>query len=77
MTYTGQVVKERVAAGSKSDRAAVMLDTGEARYVLRRRGGNAFADPALDELVGRRLRFEGLVHGYTLIVSDWHDAPTK
>ena len=48
------------------------LDFTDARgeYVLRREGGNPFTDPTLDEMVGKRVRFKGLVHGYTLIFSD-------
>ena len=68
---TGKVVKKRFAAGSKSDRGAVILQTEKGEeYVLRREGGNPFTDPTLDEMVGKRVRFKGLVHGYTLIFSD-------
>ena len=55
----GDVVRRRVGEGSKSERDAVMLDTADASFVLRRRGGNAFSDPQLDALVGRRARLEG------------------
>ncbi|HKA02955.1 MAG TPA: hypothetical protein VKD67_01460, partial [Acidimicrobiales bacterium] len=56
---TGDVVRRRIGAGSKSERDAVVLDTGDRILILRRRGGNAFSDPALDALVGRRVRLEG------------------
>jgi hypothetical protein len=69
--FVGRVVRRRVAQGSKSDREAVVLDTGGDELVLRRRGGNAFADPVLDELVGRRVKGHGRRTGYTLILDDW------
>jgi hypothetical protein len=68
--YEGVVVRKRVAAGSKSDREAVVLEAGE-DLVLRIRGGNAFADPRLDALVGKRIRGTGTRTGYTLILDEW------
>jgi hypothetical protein len=73
--YEGLVVRKRVSAGSKSDREAVVLQTGEAELVLRREGGNAFADPELDKLVGRRIRGTGRRAGYTFIMTSWEDVP--
>jgi hypothetical protein len=70
--YEGLVVRKRVAEGSKSERDAVVLRTDERDLVLRRQGGNAFSDPALDALVGRRIRGQGrLAAGYTLILDEW------
>jgi hypothetical protein len=40
-------------------------------YVLRRMGGNAFRDEALDELVGATITATGLVAGQTFIMKDW------
>ena len=72
MQLSGQVMVKRVAVGSKSERSAVILKTPEGReYVLRRKDGNPFADPRLDELVGRSIRGRGLVHGYHFILEDW------
>ena len=68
---TGRVVKEPFAKGSKSEREAVLLLADERRYVLRRQGGNAFADPALDALVGKTIRGTGLLTGYTFLVTEW------
>jgi hypothetical protein len=73
--YEGLVVKKRVGAGSKSDREAVVLQTGDAELVLRREGGNAFSDPELDKLVGRRIRGVGRRAGYTFIMKNWEDVP--
>ena len=71
--YEGLVVRKRVGAGSKSDREAVVLQTGDGDLVLRREGGNAFADPELDKLVGRRIRGVGRRTGYTFIMKDWEE----
>ena len=74
-TFTGTVVKACFAPGSKSEREAVMLDTGSERLVLRQKGGNAFRDPALEALVGRRITGSGHRTGYTLILDNWATLP--
>jgi hypothetical protein len=70
-TYEGRVVRKTVSPGSKSEREAVVLDLGGEQLVLRRFGGNAFSDPVLDSLVGRRIRAEGERTGYTFIMRAW------
>jgi hypothetical protein len=50
-----------------------MLDTGDARYVLRRQGGNPFRDPELEKLVGKTIRCAGNITGYTFIMSEWSE----
>ena len=55
MQHTGQVIRKPFAAGSKSERPAVMLQTGDGEYVLRIQGGNPFHDPRLEELVGKQI----------------------
>ena len=60
----GNVVRRRVGAGSKSERDAVMIDTADGSFVLRRQGGNAFSDPQLDALVGRPRPPRGHRDGY-------------
>lgn len=69
--YEGRVIKKPFAAGSKSARPAVILDTGEGELVLRRAGGNAFRDAELERLVGHRIKGTGHRTGYTLILQDW------
>jgi hypothetical protein len=66
------VTHERIAPGSKSDHVGVVLrtDSGE-EYILRRKGGNAFGDPALDELVGKTIEGSGVVAGRTFIMDGW------
>jgi hypothetical protein len=71
MECTGTVVRKPFAVGSKSERDAVMLHTAAGDYVLRILGGNPFADPRLDALVGKRIRAHGELHGYTFIMRDW------
>ncbi|MGH9276593.1 MAG: hypothetical protein ACRD12_00560 [Acidimicrobiales bacterium] len=68
---SGTVTRRLVAPGSKSEREAVVLDTGADQYVLRRIGGNPFSDPQLEELVGRNVRAIGEVHGPDFIMSEW------
>lgn len=71
MSFRGKVVKKTVGAGSKSEHDAVVLLTDERELILRRQGGNPFADPELDRLVGSSIVCEGTVHGATLIMSTW------
>ncbi len=67
-------MKQRTAVGSKSEREAVCLQTAEGVLVLRRAGGNPFADDVLDGLVGATLEMEGVRRGDLLIVSSWTGA---
>lgn len=71
MKVSGRVVKKVFAEGSKSERPAIYLVSDEQEYLLRRRGGNPFHDPELENLVGRRVRCRGELHGYTLIVTSY------
>jgi hypothetical protein len=71
MELRGKVVRKPVGSGSKSARAAVVLVTDDAEYVLRRTGGNAFSDPELEALVGSNIRATGTLHGYTFLVQSW------
>jgi hypothetical protein len=73
MELTGRVVKKSVAAGSKSERDAVMFETGSGDMVLRRGGGNPFRDPFLNALVGKTIRATGELHGYTFLMSQWQE----
>jgi len=59
-TVHGRVVLERTAAGSKSEREAVMLDMGGAgKLLLRRVGGHPLRDAVLHTWVGRTLTLKG------------------
>ena len=71
MRYVGTVEHRLVARGSKSERRAVILVSGENTHVLRRRKGNTFKDPVLDALVGKTVEVEGDVHDETLHADSW------
>ena len=62
-----------MAAGSKSERPAVVLKTPDSEYVLRIIGGNAFHDERLEALVGKRIRADGELHGTTFLMRTWTD----
>ena len=67
----GHVVRKRVNPGSKSDHEAVVLVCAQGEFTLRRRGGDAFADQALDPLVGKRIQATGVVSAGQFIVDDY------
>ncbi|MGY8684734.1 hypothetical protein Q2941_44340 [Bradyrhizobium sp. UFLA05-153] len=69
--FVGKVTKRRFAAGSKSERDAVRLETAEGSYVLRREGGNPLYDSALEDLVGKTIECQGETHDYTLTMRNW------
>lgn len=71
MVYRGQVIEKRISDGSKSERDAVVLATGQEEFVLRRRAGNPFRDEELLGLVGATVEVEGLLHGYTLLIDSY------
>ncbi len=69
---TGKVVRDTVAAGSKSEREGVVLEADDGgRYVLRRAGGNPYHDAALERLVGRTITATGIISGRTFIMDEW------
>jgi hypothetical protein len=70
-TFDGTVVRKLFAQGSKSEHDAVVLTTAQGDFLLRREGGNPFADPVLDALVGKVVRCDGVLLGTTLLVKDW------
>ena len=67
----GRVERRVVGRGSKSERLAVVLVSATGDLVLRRRGGHAFRDPALEALADREWEFTGEVVETTLIVDSW------
>ena len=70
----GIVVQRRFGEGTKSDHDAVCLDCGDALFILRRPGGNPFNDPAISELVGKRICARGYTIDYTFVLNDWKEA---
>jgi hypothetical protein len=70
----GRVVKTHIAVGSKSERDAVCLDTGEKQLILRRQHANPFHDEELEKLVGKRIRAGGdMIGGGTFLMSGWSE----
>jgi hypothetical protein len=77
VTISGNVRRQRIAAGSKSDRVGVVLDDGAGRiFALRRAGGNPFSDAAMDDLVGKTITGTGIVADSHFIMDRW-DVMTK
>jgi hypothetical protein len=48
-----------------------MLETADGTYILRRLGGNAFQDSALEALVGSMILANGDFYGITFIMRYW------
>jgi len=72
ISVTGVVSFGSLDSGSKSERDGVVLRTQDGEsYVLRRAGAPAFGDHSMDDLVGKKIRTNGLAKGSTLIVKDW------
>ena len=71
MQLQGRVIKKPFAAGSKSEHEAIILATEAGEYVLRRKGGNPFFDAELENLVGKHIRCEGDLTGYTFLMEKW------
>lgn len=69
--FRGTVFRRHYAPGSKSDREAVMIRIGETELLLRREGGNPFADAQMDKLVGRTISGNGRRVSTALIMSEW------
>ena len=59
---TGNVIQKKFAEGSKSEHTAIYLQTETMSYQLRRLGANAFADPKLKGLVGKKVKAKGLLN---------------
>ena len=70
------VVRRRVAfGGTKSEHEAIVIDTGDAQLVLRRRGGNPFEiDPELEQLEGKTVEVQGTLAGTSFLVDGWTQA---
>ena len=68
MEQVGQVERQVIGKGSKSECAALVLKTPAGDFVLRRVGGNGFQDTELEKFVGQTVQAEGDVHGgYTFL----------
>jgi hypothetical protein len=63
----GKVSRGTYGKGSKSEREAVFVATEDGRFVLRRKGGPAFADPSLERYCGHEVECDGFLVGTTLL----------
>ena len=78
MKRTGTVIRKPFAIGSKSERDGIFLSTERGdEYLLRRLGGNPFHDPALDDLVGKKITCTGTLTGYTMLMEAWKETGRK
>jgi len=60
-TFIGVLRRQRVNKGSKSEHEAVVLDTGNGTPMkVQVATANPFSNPALEALVGQRVRIEGV-----------------
>jgi len=64
---TGAVARGPFGVGSKSEREAIWLETAGRRLVLRRKDGPSFGDRSLEKYVGKRVKCDGFIVGYTLL----------
>lgn len=64
---TGRVSRGPFGTGSKSEHEAVWIETADGRWVLRRKGGPAMGDDALDRYVGCTVRCDGMLLAHTLV----------
>jgi hypothetical protein len=63
----GQVVAGPLGSGSKSQREAVWIETGQGRFVLRRKDGPSFGDSTLKKYVGKTVECSGFIVDYTFL----------
>lgn len=73
MKYRGRVSVQPRGGQSKSARDAVVLETASRTFILRIQGGNAFRDPVLDGLIGKKIEADGTEHDGVLIMTQWHE----
>jgi hypothetical protein len=63
----GKVVQGDYGKGSKSEHQAVFLETGQERYLLRRKTGPAIGDEELKQFVGHHVECDGFLVATTLL----------
>jgi hypothetical protein len=63
----GRAARRVFGKGTKSEHLAVWIDTGRGSFLLRRKGGPAFADPELDRYVGKTVVCDGFLLDHTLL----------
>ena len=74
ITLEGEVIKELISKGSKSEHEAVLLVVDEdTRYKLGRRGGHPFQDDELEGLVGKYISARGMIQNHSFIVESYQE----
>ncbi len=63
----GDVDRGPFGTGSKSEREAVWITTVDKRLILRRKGAPSYGDQELERYVGKRVKCDGFIVGYTLL----------
>ena len=66
---SGKVVMKKTSEGSKSERIAVLLQTENKSYILRKMGGNPFRDRSLEMLKGKSITVTGILDRNLLLVT--------
>lgn len=69
------MIQRLFAAGSKSAHDAVMLESPEGTFRVRRVSGPSFDDPKLRALVGQRIDCVGTLHQGVLLIDSWQVIP--
>lgn len=67
---SGMIIAKQAAAGSKSDREAIYLQTKDSLYLLRRLGGNPFRDGTLLDLKGKTVTVTGILNNNLLLARE-------
>jgi hypothetical protein len=63
----GKVIRDSYGKGTKSEHDAILIITGEGRYLLRRKDGPAFNDVHLEKYLGLEIECDGFLVDSTLI----------
>jgi hypothetical protein len=71
----GNVERGPFGTGSKSEREAVWIKTANVRLVLRRKGGPSYGDRELERYVGKHVKCDGFIVGYTLLAEHIETLP--
>ncbi len=69
--FEGRVLLRPEATGTKSEHDAIVLETRQGTFLLRRVGGSAYRDPELVKLINRQISCLGALHQGTLILTSW------
>ena len=72
---SGKVVMKKTSEGSKSERNAVLLQTENKSYILRKMGGNPFRDISLEILAGKSITATGIVDRNLFLAKEIKEDP--